>query len=169
MEMDAQPFMVILVITPMYTPYELYHSLDQKRTRVLNQFKDVDAHHFHYIAHPGTWSPEMIFRHFLASYHFLSRFLPGEPLPLHTLAVSGSVKNESYQKATVDEVKKALEETAAIIEKRLKDLTPTMEEEVIEVWGEKRPRKDVILMFHAHDHAHLGQIIWLFKRSTGQP
>ncbi len=152
-----------LLVIIMPSLHQVYESLEEERQRILQHFKKVEEEHFYYVANNNTWNPEQIFRHLLNAFVVIARMLPGEALQRHKHALT--TKEFPSNRLTLDEVSRALEDTSAILNKRLRELSPKMEEAVIEAWDKRIPRYQAVLWLIGHEYAHLGQNSWLLKRS----
>lgn len=145
---------------------QLYAILEEERSQVLERFTKVAEKHFNFKETKGTWSPELIFRHILMSNYWLLRNLPGgeELIPP---AIALNPGQETANNVSIDHLRDAFMLVSDIIKQRLSYLQAEEEEEIIETFRGKKPRQTVILGFIYHELRHLGQITWLFKRSTG--
>jgi uncharacterized damage-inducible protein DinB len=145
---------------------QLYAILEEERSRVLERFTKVADKHFNYKETKGTWSPELLFRHILMTNYWLLRNLPGgEELAPPAIALNPG--QETSNSVTIDHLRDAFMLVSDVIKQRLSYLQVEEEEEIIETFRGKKPRQTVILGFIYHELRHLGQITWLFKRSTG--
>lgn len=145
---------------------QLYSILEEERSRILERFTKVAKKHFNFKEVKGTWSSELIFRHILMSNYWLLRNLPGgEELAPPAIALNPG--QESGNDVSIDHLRDSFLLVSDIIKQRLSYLQSAEEEEIIETFRGKKPRQTVILGFIYHELRHLGQITWLFKRSTG--
>ena len=145
---------------------QLYTILEEERSIILERFTKVANKHFTYRETKVTWSSELIFRHILMNNYWLLRNLPGgEDLTPPAIALNPG--QESNNNVSVDHLRDAFLLVSDIIKQRLSYLTSREEEEIIDTFRGKKPRQTVILGFIYHELRHLGQITWLFKRSTG--
>ena len=145
---------------------QLYSLFEEERSRVLERFVKVDIKHFYFSEVKKTWNSENLFRHILMSDYWLLGNLPGgEKLEVPVIALKPG--QDAKEKVSIDEVRDALNFVSDIIKQRLSYLGRQEEEEVIETFRGKQTRQAVISGFIFHELRHLGQITWLFKRSTG--
>ncbi len=145
---------------------QLYSILEEERSRILERFTKVAKKHFNFKETRGTWSSELIFRHILMSNYWLLRNLPGgEELTPPAIALNPG--QDPSNDVSIDHLRDAFLLVSDIIKQRLSYLQTEEEEEIIETFRGKKPRQTVILGFIYHELRHLGQITWLFKRSTG--
>jgi len=82
-------------------------------------------------------------------------------------AIALNPGQETANNVSIDHLRDAFMLVSDIIKQRLSYLQAEEEEEIIETFRGKKPRQTVILGFIYHELRHLGQITWLFKRSTG--
>ena len=150
----------------MLSTLQLYAILEEERERVLERFSKVDKKHLYYVDKEGTWSPEMIFRHMLMSNQWLLDKLPGgEKLEAPEIALSPGVF--PTDEVSLDQIRDAFLFYSDIIKQRLSFLKHEEEKEFIDTFRGKKTRQAVMRGFIYHELRHLGQITWLFKRSTG--
>ncbi|MCE7742129.1 MAG: DinB family protein [Candidatus Heimdallarchaeota archaeon] len=150
----------------MPTLLQLYSLLEEERSGILERFTKVDTKHFYHSETKKTWSAEELFRHILMSNYWLLDNLPGgEKLDAPKIALSTG--EEGDEKVSIDEIRDGFILVCDIIKQRLSFLGRQEEAEVVDSSGGKKTRHAVITGFIFHELRHLGQIIWLFKRSTG--
>ncbi len=148
----------------MLTTAQVYKIYLEETEKIFKRFKEVDLEHFYYTEKEDSWSPEMLFRHLIMSSFWMLSYLPGEELQPSSLALREGTFPRS--KASIEEVEQELNNIAKIIFERMEKLTPDAEEEEINAWQRNIPRQIVIVRVIQHDYTHIGQINWLFKRST---
>ncbi len=150
----------------MLSTLQLYAILEEERVRILERFSKVDKDHFYYVDKANSWSPEMIFRHILMNNYWLLDKLPGgEKLQPSEVAINpGQLPDD---KISFDQINDSFILISDIIKQRLSFLQHEEEKEFIETFRGKKTRQAAILGFIYHELRHLGQITWLFKRSTG--
>ncbi len=149
----------------MPTLLQLYSLLEEERSGILERFTKVDLKHFHFTETKKTWSSEQLFRHILMSNYWLLENLPGgEKLEAPNIAISTG--QESNNKVSIDELRDSFILVSDIIKQRLSFLGRQEEAEIVDSFRGKKTRHAVIVGFIFHELRHLGQIIWLFKRST---
>ena len=150
----------------MPTLLQLYSLLEEERMGILERFTKVDKKHFYYTEKKKTWSSEELFRHILLNNYWLLDNLPGgEKLEPPRIALSTGEEGED--EASIDEIRDSFILVGDIIKQRLSFLGRQEEEEIIDSFSGKKTRQAVISGYIFHELRHLGQIIWLFKRSTG--
>jgi hypothetical protein len=149
----------------MLTTADVYKLYLEEKERVLSRFKKVEEKHLYFNAHPNTWSPELIFRHLIMSGYWMLDYLPGEKINPSPHAMEfGTIPDKKVKLADLE---KELNKVTTIALQRMESLTPGKEEEMIDSWRGKVQRQKAIVGLIQHDYGHLGQITWLFKRSTG--
>ncbi len=142
--------------------YKLY--LDEVK-RFFKRFKEVELEHFYYTVKEDSWSPEKLFRHLIMSGFWMLKYLPGKEIQPSSLALPEGIFPDNQ--ASIEGVEEEFNSITKTIFERMKQLTPKAEEEKIDAWWGNIPRQIAIVSLIQHDYAHLGQINWLFKRSTG--
>lgn len=150
----------------MPTLLQLYSLLEEERMGILERFTQVDKKHFYYSDKKKTWSSEELFRHILMNNYWLLDNLPGgEKLEAPHIALNTGEEGE--QEVSIDEIRDGFILVSDIIKQRLSFLGRQEEAEVVDSFRGKKTRHAIISGFIFHELRHLGQIIWLFKRSTG--
>ncbi len=150
----------------MPTLLQLYALLEEERSGILERFTNVDTKHFYFTETKKTWSCEQLFRHILMSNYWLLDNLPGgEKLEAPSIALNTG--EDSSDKVSIDELRDSFLLISDIIKQRLSFLGREEESEVVDSFRGKKTRHAVIAGFIFHELRHLGQVIWLFKRSTG--
>ena len=146
---------------------QLYKILEFERNQILNHFETIHVKHFHYRENETTWSPEMIFRHILMSLRWMSGLLPNGPIETPDIALlPGKIDNCEYT-ATYDEVCESFDTISPLIRNGLEKLTLEQANAEILTKNFLVIRKVVLTRLITHEYKHLGQIVWLLKRSTG--
>lgn len=150
----------------MPTLLQLYSLLEEERMGILERFTKVDKKHFYYYEKKKTWSPEELFRHILMSNYWLLDNLPGgEKLEPPKIAIGTG--EEGGKEVSIDEILDSFILIGDIIKQRLSFLGRQEEEEVVDSFKGKKTRHAIVTGYIYHELRHLGQVIWLFKRSTG--
>ena len=150
----------------MPTLLQLYSLLEEERSRILERFPKVDTKHFYFSEAKKTWSAEKLFRHILMNNYWLLDNLPGgEKLEAPKIALGTG--QDSNEKASIDEIRDSFILVSDIIKQRLSFLGRQEEEEIVDTFRGKKTRQAVVAGFIYHELRHLGQVTWIFKRSTG--
>lgn len=150
----------------MPTLLQLYSLLEEERSRILERFTKVDSKHFYFSETKKTWSAEKLFRHIIMNNYWLLGNLPGgERLEAPDIALNTG--QDSKDEISIDEIRDSFILVSDIIKQRLSFLGRQEEEEIVDSFRGKKTRQAVISGFMFHELRHLGQITWLFKRSTG--
>ncbi len=150
----------------MPTLLQLYSLLEEERMKILERFTKVDKKHLYYSEKKHTWSSEELFRHILMNNYWLLDNLPGgEKLEAPQIALNTG--QEGKREISIDEIRDSFILIADIIKQRLSYLGRQEEEEIIDSFQGKTTRQAVISRYIFHELRHLGQINWIFKRSSG--
>lgn len=143
----------------------LYSIVEEDRKKLFGFFNKTNKKHFHDSIIENVWSPELIFRHLLMNIYWMLEKLPDSSAEPSKLAID--LEDEVNDQASLDEVLAEFDTISPILNEQLSLLTLEQEEEEIDMWKGKMKRRIYLVRLINHEHRHIGQIQWLFKRSTG--
>ncbi|MCY3412893.1 MAG: DinB family protein [Candidatus Heimdallarchaeota archaeon] len=147
---------------------QLYKILEFEREGIIKSFEEADPSHFTY-HEENSWSPEMLFRHILMGMRWISGLLPGNPISIPAYAVLPDRSDHVNVTTSVsrDKIFQDIREISAAVAKRLDELTDEQADERVMTENFEVVRKITLFRLITHEYKHLGQLLWLLKRSTG--
>ena len=149
----------------MFSLSDYYEVIETNRNSYFKLFKAVDREIFYTNASENTWSAELIFRHLLTNLNWFKNIIPNIDYKDTKLGIDlGKIIED---RISLEELEKEFHRISTVVKEGIERMTSEeQEEELVFDFGKKK-RKQVIADLLFHENNHLGQIIWIFKRTTG--
>jgi uncharacterized damage-inducible protein DinB len=149
----------------MFTLTDYYNIIEEDRNDYFKLFKQVPEEIFHKAYCEGTWSPELIFRHLISVLNWFRNLVPEVDFEETKLGFKyGTLPDDTVK---LSELEEEFHRISAVIKKGIESMTEEQQEEIIETGFGNRSRKRTIAGLLNHESNHLGQVAWIFKRTTG--
>ncbi len=149
----------------MFSLTEYYEMIETNRNSYFGLFKVVDKEIFYTNAIENTWSAELIFRHLLTTLNWFKNIIPNIDFEDTKLGID--IGNRIEDRISLEELEAEFQRISTVVREGIEKMTSEEEEEELVFDFGKRKRKNVIADLLFHENSHLGQVLWIFKRTTG--
>jgi hypothetical protein len=149
----------------MFTLTDYFEIIEEDRNDYFKLFKLVPEEVFHKPYSKDTWSPELIFRHLISVLNWFKNLIPGADFEETKLGFKyGTLPDNTV---SLVDLEKEFHRISKAVKEGIEKMTEEQQEEILETGFGKRPRKRTIAGLLNHESNHLGQVAWIFKRTTG--